>query len=92
MKWNEVVTQGSRRVGIDRRRLLVQCKGFVLVLGLCIGVVLAEFDGVSFGRLVLGGDIGSGWNPICEDGHGDGRGVARSAIGEAGSRSRQTED
>jgi hypothetical protein len=29
------------------------CKGFVLVLGLCIGVVLAVFDGGPFGRLVL---------------------------------------
>jgi len=40
-------------VGVLGSTVLVQCKGFVLVLGLCIGVVLAVFDGRSFGRLVL---------------------------------------
>jgi len=49
-------------VGVLGSTVLVQCKGFVLVLGLCIGVVLAVFDDGSFGRLVLG--KGTSWSMI----------------------------
>lgn len=88
MKWIGVVTHGSEMetcwswsctsevVRVLGSTVLVQCKGFVLVLGWCIGVVLAVFDVGSSGRLVLGrGTSGSRLKPIFEDGHCDGRGL-----------------
>jgi hypothetical protein len=80
-------------VGVLGSTVLVQCKGFVLVLGLCIGVVLAVFDDGSFGRLVLGrGTSESRIEANLGDGHGDSRGLHVVPSGVVTRRVRSTRE